>query len=119
MSISERRAEKRQRTYLGAQVVFNRRQSIYDCLIKNMSESGARLVFAQPAMIPTAFELVVNKGGESRMAEIKLRTRLSTGVSFSTMSASPFVSLQATRRIRQLEGERDVLKARVAELSEP
>ena len=119
MSTSERRSEKRQRTYLGAQVVFNRRQSIYDCLIRNMSDSGARLVFAQAAMIPTAFELVVNKGGESRWTEIKWRTHLTAGVSFATMSASPFVSLQATRRIRQLEGEKAALKARVAELSEP
>ncbi|MCC0005199.1 MAG: PilZ domain-containing protein [Methylobacteriaceae bacterium] len=119
MTISERRAEKRLRTYLGGQVVFNRRQSIYDCLIRNLSEGGARLVFAQPAMIPGAFELVINRGGESRWAEIRWRTRLAAGVSFASGASPAFVSLQATRRIRQLEGERAALKARVAELSEP
>ncbi|MCB1540163.1 MAG: PilZ domain-containing protein [Rhodoblastus sp.] len=118
MTISDRRKEQRRRTYLGAQVVFNRRQSVVDCLIRNLSDGGARLVFAHSAMIPGAFELVIDRGGESRQVEIRWRTRLSAGVSFTSANRAAFVSLQATRRIRQLEGERAALKARVAELSE-
>lgn len=119
MTVVERRAETRQRTYLGGQVVFNRRQSIQDCLIRNLTESGARLVFSFPAMIPASFELVINRGGESRLAQVRWRTRLAAGVSFENAAVASFVPLQATRRIRWLEQERAALEARVAELSQP
>lgn len=117
--MSERRKERRKRTYLGAQVVFNRRLNIYDCLIENMSDGGAKLVFAYPATIPSAFELLVRQRGESRRASVKWRSKLAAGVGFEDDTASPYVSLEATRRIRGLEAERDALKARIAELSEP
>lgn len=117
--MSERRKEQRWRTYIGGQVVFNKRLSIYDCLIRNMSESGAKLVFDHPATIPAAFELVVRQQGESRRAHVKWRSELAAGVSFADHNAAPYVSLETTRRIRRLEAERTALKARVAELSEP
>ena len=116
--MTDRRAEARQRTYLGAQVVFNRRLNIYDCLVRDMSESGARLLFAHPAMIPDNFEVTFNRGGESRRAEVKWRSKFAAGVRFASGQAAPYVSLEATRKIRRLEKEQSALKARIAELSE-
>lgn len=119
MSVTDRRVEHRRRTYLGAQVIFNRRLNVYDCLVRDMSEGGAKLVFAAPAMLPASFEIVVNTSGDSKQAEVKWRSKLAAGVSFVEGRGAPFVSLQTARKIRRLEEERAALRTRVAELSEP
>ena len=41
MQTTERRRERRQVTYLGAEVAYNRRSSAMDCLVRNMAPSGA------------------------------------------------------------------------------
>ena len=50
--MEERRRYQRLRTYLGARAVFNRRASTVDCLIRNLSEDGARIDFAEGVAIP-------------------------------------------------------------------
>ena len=36
----ERRRERRMKSYLGAKLTFNHRQSVIDCLIRNISPAG-------------------------------------------------------------------------------
>ncbi len=117
--MTERRKDHRNRTYLGGKVVFNDRLSVHDCLVRNLSDGGAKLVFDFPTTVPSVFDLVVPRRGESRRAEVKWRTRLEAGVSFVRSAADGYVSIETARRIRRLEDERSALKARVAELSEP
>ena len=114
----DRRAEGRRRTYLGAQVVFNRRLNIYDCLVRDLSDTGAKLLFANPAMIPDGVEVTFNRGGESRRAEVMWRSKFAVGIRFASQQGASYISLEATRKIRRLETEQSALKARIAELSE-
>jgi hypothetical protein len=49
----EARRSKRVRTILGVKIVFNNRMSIMDCVVKNISSSGAKLVLPDTAPCPS------------------------------------------------------------------
>jgi len=90
-----------------------------ECLVRNMSRQGARLVFGGPTEIPAEFEIMIRKRGESRRARIVWRQETEAGVTFAVPEEQSVVSIEAARRIRALEEEREALKKRVAQLSEP
>lgn len=116
--MSERRAKQRWRTYLGGQAIFNKRCSIYDCIVGNVSDEGVKLVFSAPALLPSAFELSVPTRGETRQVAVVWRSKMEAGVRFLECNRLPHISLEATRKIRALETERDELRWRVNQLSE-
>jgi hypothetical protein len=45
-SFEERRASPRQRRFNGAKIVFNNNSSVIDCIVRDLSAHGARLVVA-------------------------------------------------------------------------
>lgn len=115
----DQRAAPRLRTYIGAQVVFNGRKSTIDCLIRNRSSGGVKLVFSAPVTFPSEFELLAPKLGESRVACVKWRGELEAGVELIGTSSSSVISIEAARIIRQLRAENEKLGQRVSQLSEP
>jgi hypothetical protein len=64
--MQERREYQRQRTLLGGRIAFNNRYSALDCLVRNMSQNGAMLVFEDSVMVPNEFDLMIPQKGESR-----------------------------------------------------
>ncbi len=117
--MQERRRVHRGRTYLGGQVAFNDRCSVMDCLIRNMSRNGAKLVFDSTLVIPSEFDVMVRRGGESRRASIVWRAEWEMGVTFARVERDGAPSIEAARRVNALEAERRMLERRVAQLSEP
>ena len=53
--MQDRRQTQRRKTFLGARVVFNNRQSTVNCLVRNMGDRGAKLVFADTTGLPDGF----------------------------------------------------------------
>jgi hypothetical protein len=117
--MQERRTSQRDRTFLGGQVIYNHRYSTLDCLVRNMSQSGAMLVFDDVASIPSEFDVTIRHKGESRRARIVWRAELKAGIAFLPPESSNVVSLETARKMQKLERDRDVLARRVAQLSEP
>jgi PilZ domain len=115
----DRRKVHRGRSYLGGQIVFNNRFSTLDCLVKNFSEAGAKIVFCDPVEIPGEFDLTIHQKNHNRHARVVWRTETEAGVAFAPSLSSIVVSIEAARKIRKLEAERDALAQRVARLSEP
>jgi hypothetical protein len=55
----ERRPEKRQRSLLGGIIAFTDGVTFFDCLIRNLSDGGAKLTSARaPAQLPVYFYLI-------------------------------------------------------------
>jgi hypothetical protein len=75
------RQQIRKRTFLGAKILFNDRRSVIDCLVKDMSEGGARLSLDGVAAIPEDFELSLSDGRAFR-CKVRWRRINSIGVSF-------------------------------------
>ncbi len=57
----ERRRSNRTRTILSGKIIFNNRMSVLDCVVKNMSSSGAKLLLPNTLQVPNVFELYIPK----------------------------------------------------------
>ncbi|SCY53762.1 PilZ domain-containing protein [Microvirga guangxiensis] len=66
----QRRATPRSRTLLEGQIVYNNRLSRMECIVRDLSETGACLVFSQPVKVPREFELQIPKKKLIRHAQI-------------------------------------------------
>ncbi len=116
----ERRCSVRNRTLFRGKIIFNRRQSTLDCVVRNLSEGGALLVFPDSVPLPDLFELSIPVREESRMVRSRWRDSEHVGVAFAAadrQNEAP-IPLDLVRRLRKLERENAALKARIAELTE-
>jgi hypothetical protein len=115
--MSERRSRPRLRSYLGARVAFNARASTMDCLVRNISDEGARLVFAAETTLPQEFDLLVPHRKLEARARIVWRTGTEMGVTFLQASQAPataeIVPISIARRLRDCETEKAALKRRI------
>jgi hypothetical protein len=110
----ERRKEPRTRSYLGGRIAFNGRRSTADCLIRNTSASGARLVVDNNAFVPDTFELHVPQRQAGYRARMKWRSISEAGVEIERFAdAGPPIPLEPTRRLKQLEHENAFLRRRL------
>jgi len=83
-AIDERRANSRQRRLIGAKIVFNNNSSVIDCIVRDLSPQGARLLIASPVGIPDRFDLRIDRNGVCHPSKVAWRTNDQIGVSFST-----------------------------------
>ena len=77
-----RRGAPRQRTMLAAQVELNNGGSALDCMVRNLSDGGARIKIEAAHTLPDNFQLHVLKTNTRRKAEVKWRTATEVGVHF-------------------------------------
>lgn len=69
-SLEQRRASPRSRTLLKGHIVYNSGVSRMECIVRDLSETGARIVFAQPVKVPPEFELQIPKKKIIRRAQV-------------------------------------------------
>lgn len=121
--MTDRRHTPRQRTFLGGKIAFDKRSSTMDCLVRNMTDGGARIVFSDSVLLPEQIELTVPHKGLETRCKIVWRKGTEMGVSFSdTVSSKPtadIVPLSYVRRLAECEKEKAALRQRVEQLSLP
>ena len=115
--MSERRQSARRRTYLGACASYEKPVSSDECLVRDRSPGGARIVFSGSTPIPDAFDLTIRDSGETRAVRVVWRDGLQVGVAYES-AALPFAP-EAARRIRKLEADRNALARRLALSDQP
>jgi PilZ domain-containing protein len=121
--MSERRRSSRQKAFLKGRIFFNNRRNSIDCLIRDISEQGAKLLFSASVATPDVVELHVPSRDECYRARIEWRTAEEVGVSFEGGEvASPPLAPGASvpgdwsSRIHRLEREVASLQRKVTEL---
>ena len=115
--MQDRRNSTRRKTFLGGKVVYNHRQSTMDCVLKNMADGGAKLVFSHLTLVPDEFDVQVDQMQRSFRARVVWRAKDELGITFVDNAAgSTVVPLDHAIRIRRLEADRAKLQRRVAEL---
>jgi hypothetical protein len=105
--MNERRISTRKKSFLKGTVYFNNRRSSLDCLIRDFSETGARLEFAAAATLPDVVELHIPTRDETLRAHIRWRRDTEIGVSFQdelTDRVAP-ASGDLGKRVEALEHE--------------
>jgi hypothetical protein len=77
----EQRQAGRRRTLKGARIVFNRGRSVINCVVRNLSSTGALLRVDSPVGIPDEFVLTLDDGPSS-VCHVARRTGNEIGVEF-------------------------------------
>jgi PilZ domain len=88
----DRRKAQRGRTYIGSRVAFDNRYATLDCLVRNLSDHGAKIVFACPATIPNELDVMIHPKDDNRRARVIWRTESEAGVMFLPAKASKSAS---------------------------
>lgn len=127
--MSDNRREARQRTFLKGRIIFNNGASSMDCLVRDMSATGARLALTETATLPEVFDLFIPQKERTYKANLRWRRSDGIGVAFvdETMAAAPVAPPQADpaamlaliRRIAELEAENAALRRLVAATPAP
>ena len=120
--MTEHRRAARQTSFMQGRIYFNNRRSSVDCLIRDISATGAKLKFSSAVETPALVELHIPTKEETHSAKVMWRRGEEMGVKF--MSPNAPVSLVADRdpgsdlldRIRKLEEEVSEMSTAVAEL---
>ena len=79
---ADRRRSGRQRTLKEAKVVLSDWTTV-DCMIRNRTENGARLVFGGPTTLPRNFELLVISAATLVPVELLWQRGLAAGIAFT------------------------------------
>src|SRR3954471_11709339 len=104
----DQRVAPRMRTLIAAKISFSNGQSTPDCLIRNLSDTGAKLIVSAAVTLPECFDLIVPPKSLPRRAQIAWRRGEDIGVRFEAGHPSESSDPDASalkRRIRELEVE--------------
>jgi len=77
----ERRIAPRRNTVLPATIVFNGGRTVLSCIIRNVSETGAKLQVSSVAAIPVSFDLLVD-GHRPHACRVVWRSLKEIGVAY-------------------------------------
>ena len=103
---------------MGGVISFNKRRSTLDCNVRNFSQAGARIEFANTALLPDEFDLTIARQEASYRARTVWRSEDTAGVVFIDERESSAIPLDTARRLKALEAQNRVLRQRIAQLSE-
>lgn len=117
---TERREVPRQRTLLGARVVFNNRRSTLDCVVRNLSDAGALILISDAVALPAVFELEIEHKRRIYGARFRWRDGERVGIALNERpsTTAEIVPLDHARRLKQCEQSNAQLKARIQQLTE-
>ena len=79
---AERRTEQRRRVLKGAVLSFNNGYSSFECVLRNVSEHGAKLSLGETFGLPTKFSLAISGEAHARVARVRWRRQTEIGISF-------------------------------------
>ena len=118
--MSERRNAALQKSFLQGRIHFNNPSSAIDCLVRDVSPEGARLIFSQTGSIPDAIDLHIPQKEQTLRAEVQWRSDREVGVAFNSARVSARGSngkvADLAERVGQLEAEVAALKRMIKRL---
>jgi hypothetical protein len=81
MPVQERRKSTRSRVLKGAKIILGT-SSVMDCVVRNVTNSGARVQIANTVELPDDLGLTFDSGYSIRQCRVVWRTMTETGVKF-------------------------------------
>jgi len=106
--MGERRRSVRKKSFLRGCLYFNKRRSAIDCLIRDISEEGARIVFSDTVNVPDVVELYIPQKEETLRARVEWRHGDEIGLAFPGTARGTDDAPAAgdlAQRVSQLESE--------------
>jgi len=137
----DRRRSKRQKAFLRGFVYISRERGALGCMIRNISDDGARIVFSENVTLPDVFELDIPQRQQTMRARVQWRRNDEIGLTLEPIgrdataptlapaagaaalpaaspvaAASPQTTAALTERIAMLEAELAALRAQLAQI---
>ncbi|WP_430911797.1 PilZ domain-containing protein [Methylobacterium sp. sgz302541] len=130
---AEYRIETRQRVFLKGRIVFNNGASSMDCLVRDMSATGARVSLSETTILPEVFDLYIAQKDRTYRCKLAWRREDGVGVTFAEEQARTAPGSPAAgdtgetdastgvllRRIGELEAENAALRRLLASMAAP
>ena len=113
----ERRQSTRSRVIYGGVVGYNRRQTMVECVIRNFSDTGANVEFADPAVLPEIVDLLIAKKNRAFTAKVAWRHSNMAGLAFRAIDKETPMPLDWVHRLRAARSDDRKLKSRLSALS--
>jgi hypothetical protein len=113
----DRRSSTRQKSFLQGRIYYNNRRSSVDCLVRDISGTGAKLVFSSAVTIPDVVEVYLSNKEEVRRARVQWRRGEEVGIDFIDDGADAHAPAgDVLGRLLKLESECASLKRTVRDL---
>jgi len=112
--MSERRNTKRQKSFLRGCIYFNNRRSALDCLIRDISDTGCRVIFSAAVQIPDAVDLYIPQKEQTLRAIVQWRQGEEAGIAFDEGARAPAAPVMTD--VAELSGRVQKLEAEIAAL---
>jgi len=104
--MAERRHSARQKSFLRGRIYYNKRRGAVDCLIRDISEEGARVIFSDTVSIPDAVELYIPQKEQTLRAHVQWRHGEEIGLAFpDNVAAGEPATGDLAERVARLESE--------------
>jgi PilZ domain len=119
--MSERRRGTRQKSFLNGLVYVDKRRGAMNCLVRDLSEVGARIVFSGAVTLPRSFSLHIPQREQTFHAEVQWRRGDEIGLAFTPAGAAGAAGATAREtelmdRVAQLEAELTTLRRTLKQL---
>jgi hypothetical protein len=116
--MAERRQAIRQKSFLRGCVYFNKRRAALDCLIRDYSDHGARIIFSETVNVPDVVDLYIPQKEQTVRARVQWRSGDEIGLAFpdALRAADGSSDGELALRVAQLESEVAGLKRLVKKL---
>ena len=71
--MDNKREDTRQRRLKEGRIIFNGRKSVMSCIVRDASNSGARITVGEPYLVPHEFEFAIQPGEYRSARKIWIR----------------------------------------------
>ena len=104
----ERRRSVRQKSFLRGRVYFNKGRELADCLVRDLSNQGARIIFSDSINIPALIDLHIPQKDYNVRARVIWRQGVEIGLAFpdaDLVPSAPPQSNDLAERVSKIETE--------------
>lgn len=104
--MGERRRSVRHKSFLRGCVYFNKHRNSFDCLIRDLSDEGARIIFSDTVSVPDVIDLYIPQKEQTVRAHVQWRHGDEIGLAFpDPIGGAVPGAEELTARVTQLESE--------------
>jgi hypothetical protein len=113
--MSERRNSRRSKSFLRGFVYVSRRRGALACLVRDLSDKGARIIFSDQVTLPDMVDLYIPQREQTLRAKVSWRKNDEIGLAFIEAEQAPADATpsagEIVQRVALLEAEITALRA--------
>jgi hypothetical protein len=126
--MSERRHAGRRKSFLRGLVYFDNKNGGLNCIVRDLSNDGARIIFSENVTLPDVIDLHIVQKKKTLRARVTWRRGSEIGLGFGAAKADPVIEehldpVVLAKRVVELEAEiaalRKILKRMKREQDHP